>query len=217
MSQEIYTFIIVLAGWIFSVCLHEWAHAFVAYQGGDTTVKDKGYLSFNPLKYTDPFLSIVLPIVFLLMGGLGLPGGAVYIESHLLKSKWWDTMVSLAGPAANVILALVLVLILRFIPPAEGAQPALAFLALLQVTAVLFNMIPFPGFDGFGALRPHLDAETQHAAASFGMFGFIGVILLMQIPAVFNSFWGVVQLICLTLGLDPHLINAGIDQFTFWR
>src|SRR4028118_1839319 len=103
MSQEIYTFIIVLAGWIFSVCLHEWAHAFVAYQGGDTTVKDKGYLSFNPLKYTDPFLSIVVPIAFLLLGGLGLPGGAVYIERHRLRSKWWDTLVSLAGPAINVV------------------------------------------------------------------------------------------------------------------
>lgn len=216
MSQEIYTFIIVLAGWIFSVCLHEWAHAFVAYHGGDTSVKDKGYLSFNPLKYTDPLFSIVVPIVFLLMGGLGLPGGAVYIESHRLKSKWWDTLVSVAGPAANVVLAIALALILQYIPPAEGARPALAFLALLQVSAVLFNLIPFPGFDGFGALRPHLDEETRRAADGLAMFGFLGAFLLLRIEAVNNSFWGVIQLICLTLGLDPNLINAGIAQFTFW-
>lgn len=217
MSQEIYTFIIVLAGWIFSVCLHEWAHAFVAYQGGDTSVREKGYLSFNPLKYADPLTSILIPVVFLLMGGLGLPGGAVYIETNRLKGKWWDTMVSLAGPAANVVLALVLVLILRFFPPAEGARPALAFLALLQVTAVLFNLIPFPGFDGFGALRPHLDAETQRAAMGFGMFGFLGVFLLLQIPAVNNSFWGIIYLICFYLGLDLSLVSTGYDQFTFWR
>ncbi len=71
------TFLIVLAGWIFSLSLHEFAHALVAYYGGDKTVKDKGYLTFNPLKYTHPMLSIVFPIIFLMMGGIGLPGGAV--------------------------------------------------------------------------------------------------------------------------------------------
>ena len=216
MSQEIYTFVIVLTGWIFSVCFHEWAHAFVAYQGGDTSVKDKGYLSFNPLKYTDPLFSIVVPIAFLLLGGLGLPGGAVYIETHRLKSKWWDTMVSLAGPASNVVLAIVLALILQYVPPAEAARPALAFLALLQISAVLFNLIPFPGFDGFGALRPHLDAETQRAAATFGMFGFFAAFLLLRIPAINDSFWGLIRVIGVTLGLDFNLVYTGYEQFTFW-
>ena len=55
----------VLIGWIISLCLHEFSHALVAYWGGDTTVKDKGYLTLNPLKYTDPLMSIILPLVFL--------------------------------------------------------------------------------------------------------------------------------------------------------
>ena len=59
-------FVIIFFGWIFSLCLHEFAHAFVAYQGGDYTVKEKGYLSFNPLRYMDPFTSIILPLIFLL-------------------------------------------------------------------------------------------------------------------------------------------------------
>ena len=59
------TFTIVLIGWIFSLCLHEFSHAIVAYSGGDYTVREKGYLSFNPLKYTHPIFSIVLPIIFL--------------------------------------------------------------------------------------------------------------------------------------------------------
>ena len=74
------TFAIVLFGWIFSLCLHEFSHALVAYYGGDYTVREKGYLTFNPLKYTHPVFSIILPLVFLLLGGIGLPGGAVYIE-----------------------------------------------------------------------------------------------------------------------------------------
>ena len=75
------TFIVVLVGWIFSLCLHEFSHALVAYYGGDTTVREKGYLTFNPLKYTHPVYSLLLPMLFLLLGGIGLPGGAVYIEN----------------------------------------------------------------------------------------------------------------------------------------
>ncbi len=79
------TFFIVLIGWIFSLCLHEFSHAIVAYNGGDYTVREKGYLSFNPLKYTHPIFSIVMPIIFLLLGGIGLPGGAVYIETWRIR------------------------------------------------------------------------------------------------------------------------------------
>ena len=94
------TFLIVLAGWIFSLCLHEFSHALVAYRGGDYTVKEKGYLSFNPLKYTHPIFSIVLPIIFLLLGGIGLPGGAVYIETWRIRDRRILSLMSLAGPAS---------------------------------------------------------------------------------------------------------------------
>ena len=53
------TFVFVFLLWLFSLCLHEFAHARVAFSGGDTTVKDKGYLTFNPIKYTNPMMSIV--------------------------------------------------------------------------------------------------------------------------------------------------------------
>jgi Zn-dependent protease len=88
--EKALTFIVVIVGWIFSLCLHEFSHAVVAYYGGDTSVKDKGYLTFNPLKYTHPVYSIVLPVIFLLLGGIGLPGGAVYIETWRLRSKRWE-------------------------------------------------------------------------------------------------------------------------------
>src|SRR5215475_1100442 len=107
------TFAIVLIGWIFSLCLHEFSHALVAYYGGDYTVKDKGYLTFNPLKYTHPILSIVLPLLFLFMGGIGLPGGAVYIETWRIRNRWWLSAMSLAGPVANGIVAFVLAILLR--------------------------------------------------------------------------------------------------------
>ncbi|MCB1602345.1 MAG: site-2 protease family protein, partial [Xanthomonadales bacterium] len=125
------TFVLVLFLWIFSVCLHEFAHAAVAYQGGDTTVKDKGYLTLNPSKYLDPMNSLLLPVVFLVMGGIGLPGAAVYINRSLLRSAHWDSAVSLAGPAMNLLL-LVLLAGLLGLPAVAASEyaPALAFLAL---------------------------------------------------------------------------------------
>ena len=83
------TFIVVLIGWVFSLTLHQFSHAMVPYRGGDFTVREKGYLTFNPLKYTHPVYSILLPVVFLLLGGIGLPGGAVYIETWRLYSRKW--------------------------------------------------------------------------------------------------------------------------------
>ena len=151
------TFVVVILGWVVSLTLHEFSHAFVAYRGGDFTVKEKGYLTFNPLKYTHPVYSILLPMIFLLLGGIGLPGGAVYIETWRLYSDKWKTAVSLAGPISNLFLAFLLGMIRRFGPVTNtGIWPGLAFLGFLQVTAALFNLLPVPPFDGFGAIRPYL-------------------------------------------------------------
>ena len=140
--------IIVCFGWIFSLCLHEFGHAIVAYWGGDTSVKSKGYLTFNPLKYTDPGYSLVLPVLFLLMGGIGLPGGAVYINQQKLRNRWWQSAVSAAGPSANILIALLLTIPLgifanhnllsddRLNPELFWAS-SLAFLAYLQVLGKL--------------------------------------------------------------------------------
>src|SRR5512139_1394064 len=156
------TFTIVLIGWIFSLCLHEFSHALVAYNGGDYTVKEKGYLSFNPLKYTHPIYSIVLPLVFLVLGGIGLPGGAVYIETWRLRSKRWESAVSLAGPVANLIVAVLLAIILSIAPStSNGIWPGLAFLALMQISAVVLNLIPVPPFDGYHALAPFLNRDMR--------------------------------------------------------
>jgi tetratricopeptide (TPR) repeat protein/Zn-dependent protease len=164
--------IVVCLGWIFSLCLHEFSHAIVAYWGGDTSVKRKGYLTFNPLKYTNPGYSLILPLLFLFMGGIGLPGGAVYINQHRLRNRLWKSAVSGAGPVANILLALLL-----SIPfwidaenisaiPDSSEQPllllsSLAFVVYLQVFAVIFNLLPIPGLDGYGIIELWLPKYIQ--------------------------------------------------------
>jgi hypothetical protein len=81
------TFAFVVVGWVLSVVVHEFAHAFVAYKAGDHTIVEKGYLSLDPLKYTDLQTSLILPLVALAIGGIGFPGGAVYLRDDLMRSK----------------------------------------------------------------------------------------------------------------------------------
>jgi len=213
------TFIVVLLGWIFSLCLHEFSHALVAYLGGDWTVREKGYLTFNPLKYTHPVYSLLLPLLFLVMGGIGLPGGAVYIETWRLRSRRWVSAVSLAGPLSNLLLALILALILRFAPvDFSGVWPGLAFLALLQVTAVVLNLIPVPPFDGYGALEPHLNEAIRMQFAQFrGAFIWIVFLVLWYVPFINKLFWGLIFFISQIMGVPLTLAATGFDQFLFWR
>jgi Zn-dependent protease len=209
------TFTIVFIGWIFSLCLHEFSHALVAYFGGDTTVREKGYLTFNPLKYTHPLFSIILPLLFLLMGGIGLPGGAVYIERWRIHNRFWLSAMSLAGPAANLLVAIILGLILRFGPVTNsGIWPGLSFLLVLQISAVLFNLIPLPPFDGYNAIEPFLSPiirEQVDLARGFTMW--IIIILFWYVPAVSSFFWASVQVIAVSLGVDWNLVGIGIREF----
>lgn len=213
------TFLIVLLGWIFSLSLHEFSHALIAYFGGDFTVREKGYLTFNPLRYTHPVYSIVLPLIFLLLGGIGLPGGAVYIERWRLRSARWESAVSLAGPVANLFLAGLLGFALNFLPvTSEGIWPGLAFLALLQVTAALFNLLPVPPFDGYGALRPHLGFEWRDRMDAFGQVSmWVVLAIFWYVPVISSLFWGLVAIIAHLLGIPLDIASLGQSQFLFWR
>ena len=212
------TFVLVLVGWMFSLCLHEFSHALVAYLGGDTTVREKGYLTFNPLKYTHPVYSLLLPLLFLMLGGIGLPGGAVYIETWRLRSRAWVSAVSLAGPTANLILAIILGAFLSVAPvTSSGIWPGLAFLAFLQVSALVLNLIPLPPFDGFGALEPYLPQGIRMSVAQTrGMLPFVVFFLLWYVPVVNDAFWGLVIFLAHLVGVPFDLAQLGLRGFQFW-
>jgi Zn-dependent protease len=213
------TFGIVLFGWIFSLCLHEFSHALVAYYGGDTTVREKGYLTFNPLRYTHPLFSLILPLLFLLMGGIGLPGGAVYIERWRIRNRFWLSAMSLAGPLSNLLLAVVLGLVLRFsssIP--ESYLPGLSFLLALQISALFLNLIPLPPFDGYHVLEPFIDPVLRDKIDRFGSLSiWIIFILFWTVPAFSDYFWNDVSKFSAALGGNWGLVVEGLRRFRFWE
>src|SRR6266498_1641766 len=213
------TFAIVLIGWIFSLCLHEFSHALVAYYGGDYTVREKGYLTFNPLKYTHPLFSIILPLLFLVLGGIGLPGGAVYIERWRIRNRYWLSAMSLAGPMSNLLVAIILGTVLHFSPVTNsGIWPGLSFLLVLQISAVLFNLIPLPPFDGYGVLEPFLSPEIRDQVDRLrGATIWIILLLFWYVPLISNQFWGTVYTVSTTLGVDWNLVVIGLQRFRFWN
>jgi Zn-dependent protease len=188
----------VLIGWILSVVLHEFAHGLVGYLGGDYTIKERGGLTLNPLQYVDPLMSLILPAIFLLMGGIPLPGGATYIRRDLLRSKLWNSLVSAAGPAMNLLLFVLLSIPLLpqlgwvdYQKPAaewENAQVFVAAMAFLQGLAVLFNIVPVPPLDGFGIISPFLppDVRQRLTTPPWNFALFFGYFLLLSSPNRFS-------------------------------
>lgn len=229
-QEALVSFGIVFVGWVFSLTLHEFAHAIVAYWGGDHTVRDKGYLSFNPLRYAHPLLSFVLPMIFLAMGGIGLPGGAVYIEEHRLRSPLWRSAVSLAGPAANALLAIIFAapFFLGIIDPSpliyfdmnfkEGrVESALAFLVFLQITSVFLNLLPIPPLDGFNAISPFLPRETVTMLRGFGFIALLLIFYLFRVPAFAEAFFNGTEHLMDTLHVPWNMAVDGLNWFTFWN
>jgi len=216
-------FIVVTVLWIFSVCLHEFGHAIVAYYGGDHTVKDKGYLTMNPFKYTHPVYSVLMPVLMMAIGGIGLPGGAVYIDHSLLRSRWWETAVALAGIAMNWLMVLVIGALFKFgiIPndPQSLAAVSLGFLLQLEVGAILLNMIPIPPLDGFQAIAPWLPADIREKLFAMSNMGpWILFICLWYVAPINQAFWNAVWFVTDHLGVDSWMTYlAGMHAFRFWE
>ena len=92
-------FTFVIAGFLVSLCVHEFAHAYTAWRVGDRDVEARGYLTLNPLKYSHPLLSLGLPALFIALGGIGLPGGAVYVRTSWMTPRQRTTPVRTSGAA----------------------------------------------------------------------------------------------------------------------
>ncbi|HKP79223.1 MAG TPA: site-2 protease family protein [Phenylobacterium sp.] len=215
------TFAFILTGWVLAVMAHEFAHAGVAFLAGDHTVRDKGYLSFDPRRYGDLGTSLAIPLIALALGGIGFPGGAVYLRNDLMRSPAWRAAASLAGPGATLLVLLLLAFVLNLWSRAALPDPlfaALAMLAFLQATALVLNLLPLPGLDGFNALRPFLPKAWAPAIHRFeGLSMLLLLAALFLLPGFSNLLFGVAVTLAAALGVPPPAMQAGWEAFHFWR
>ncbi len=186
--------LLTLLLWFACVYVHELGHAVTAYVGGDSGVPKRG--GFSPIRiwFTSPFLSLVLPLVALLYGGLPLPGAAVQIDRSALRSKPWIALTYLAGPGGTVLATLALLAAyLGMVAAGGGWEPlrlALAFVIVLNVMSCLINLAPIPPLDGYGVATSWMEGEALKRAWRVAPYAMVGVfVLLFNVPALSGWLW----------------------------
>jgi len=187
---------------LFSMVAHEYAHGYAALRQGDQTAYQLGRLTWNPIKHIDFFMTILLPILTFFGGGF-IFGGAkpVPVNPRNFRAfKRGDIIVSLAGVATNLVIAVacvILILVLgkigSTVPAAAAtlslAQRMLLFGVLLNLVLVAFNLIPIPPLDGSHVMKYLLPPAWSLRYQQVGAYGLILLILLLTVGRPLLDFW----------------------------
>jgi Zn-dependent protease len=207
MVAEVFSFVIFLTIFLFSVVFHEVSHGLMAYHLGDSTAKERGRLSLNPLKHLDPIGSILIPGFLLLLSIFSGPGivfgwaKPVPVDFRRLRDKkYGPAKVALAGPLANLSLALVFGLVIRLSgswlnSTVFGANLTAIFGIIVWINLLLavFNLLPIPPLDGSHLLFALLPSKWQKYELVFQQYGLL--LLLVFIFFFFDFLIPLIQLL----------------------
>lgn len=190
MIELFYPFIII----IFSIIIHEYCHAWMADYLGDSTAKDSGRLTLNPISHIDLFGSILLPLLLLISKTGFIFGWAKPVPFNpynLRNQKYGPALVAIAGPLANLLVAFLFALIIRFFP---FINPTF-FLGIIyyNILLAIFNLIPIPPLDGSKILFAALPSSARNFQIFLEQYGFF--ILIFFIFFVFQIISPIISLI----------------------
>ncbi|MCX6787289.1 MAG: site-2 protease family protein [Candidatus Kaiserbacteria bacterium] len=176
---------------ILSVIAHEVAHGYAANSLGDPTARLAGRLTLNPLPHIDLMGSIIIPVLLVITGSpifFGWAKPVPYNPYNLKNQRWGEALVAIAGSATNILLAIIFGLVVRFGSTIGFDATMLslaASIAFINLFLGIFNLIPFPPFDGFTALRAalpwHSSARLAHFEQSIRGAGVFSLILFLLI------------------------------------
>ena len=170
---------------------HEYGHAWMAMKCGDDTSKNEGRLSLNPLVHLDPIGTGLIPLFQIFSPAVGsfLIGWAKPVPvnlNNLRHPKRDDILVSMAGPAMNVLLAIGLVLLARIADVAGQASAVNVFISMAHLSLLLcfFNLLPIPPLDGSHVMRVLINMDYM-TYLQIAQYGFILIILILNfVPQV---------------------------------
>lgn len=176
----LYMLITILIG----LSVHEAAHAFAGLKLGDTTAQEEGRVSLNPLKHIDPFTTVLLPLITLVLFQVPiLAAKPVPFNSTRVKfEEFGAALIAFAGPASNFLLALIGA---ALIPLASGSSELFSFLTTfiaINIGLFIFNMIPIPPLDGsrvLYAFAPESVQEFMAGLENIGLFLVFGLVLFV--------------------------------------
>jgi len=184
---DVAQFVMVITALVLGITFHEWAHAITADRLGDDTPRRQGRVTLWPLAHLDPFGTILMVVSTLLGFGIGW-GKPVRTDprNYTINPRLGDSLVSFAGPLANLALAIVFALLLRahVLPPGDAFTVWAQIIVLVNSMLFLFNLIPLYPLDGSHLLANFLPPGLAAGYRRFGMqFGWILFLLLVMTPA----------------------------------
>lgn len=159
--------IAMIVALIASVVIHEMAHGYAANWLGDPTARLSGRLSANPLVHIDPLMSVILPGLLILSGSPILFGAAKpvpYNPYNLRNQKWGEAIVAAAGPAANIMIAVIFAALVRsadFLNLSETFTSLAVGIIVLNIFLAFFNLVPIPPLDGSKILPKFLPHSLE--------------------------------------------------------
>lgn len=175
-TSRLFVLLLQLAILLMSIVIHEYAHGWIAFRLGDSTAKDHGRLTLNPIKHLDLFGSCILPLIMLFISGGQMMFGyakPVPINMANLKDPKKDIVkVAAAGPIANLSVALTFGLILRFTQGNIAMAPIFVLIVILNILLGVLNLLPIPPLDGsniFLVLLPDSYNNIKMFIMKYGM------------------------------------------------
>lgn len=203
-AQYFFYYGFCIVSFVIALVVHEVAHGFVAYKLGDPTAKRSGRLSLNPAHHVDPFGTVILPLMLMLMNMpiFGYAKPVPYNPAYFKDPRKGDVLVGLAGPAANLLLALaaaLLACLLGLAAPAllqnEGFLYFYAwFIPLfirINLFLMFFNLLPIPPLDGssiFAILIPRNYLPKYYEIQRWALPIFMIVVVVVPYVFSFNPF-----------------------------
>lgn len=187
---------------LFAMVAHEYAHGYAAMRQGDMTAYQLGRLTFNPLKHIDPFMTVILPLMLFLINA-PVFGGAKPVPVNPRNYRHYrrgDIIVSLAGVATNVVIAMASVpliillgLIARYLP--DATRPLAILQQMLQVGILInlflaaFNLLPIPPLDGSHVFKYLLPPKWALAYQRLAGFGFLLLFAMLYFARGLLNAW----------------------------
>lgn len=188
--------IITIVALIVSIILHEMAHGYAANALGDPTARLQGRLSPNPLVHIDPLGSVIIPALLLFSNAGILFGWAKpvpYNPYNFTNQKWGEALVAAAGPATNLLLALIFSIIVRSAGALELSASFIqisVYIVYINILLAIFNMIPLPPLDGSKILMAILPYRAQMKYRNFaGLIEQYGLFAMFAFIFIFLNFF----------------------------
>jgi len=175
---------------VLALTLHEFAHALMGHYLGDTTAKDQGRLTLNPIAHIDPFATLALPLMLILLHSPVVFAAAKPVPFNpwaLRGGRWGAALVALAGPATNLLLAIFFALWLRLIPYDPTVALFIGAIIVVNIGLFVFNMIPFPPLDGSRLLYAVAPEGVRDVMDRIERSGFVVLLLVMLLGYQFIS------------------------------